>query len=155
MPRRPVRSRRATITTAPYSIEDLNLFSIGDRAELNAAFGSLELARKRYDHLTDTGQMRRHPQCLPAEIWWWTEPGVPPELHHVPDEPDPEILADYGKPNDPWSVHDACMDTLELRRWGWLAETGRVSDESRAGLEDAARLSPNFARVVRIAEAVR
>lgn len=133
---------------------DVNvLFCSIDTAELERTYGSLETARDRYNHLQETGQATRRPGKLPSDIWWLTEPAVPDELRRLPVKPD-AYIASEPEVEEPYATIFALDDTLELNRYRWLAEAGRLTDEDRAAIADTARRSPNVRRVGRIAEAV-
>ena len=156
MPRQPTRQRRQSRITEAMMLEDLNVMSAGNADELAAHYGSLSIARERFDHLHSTGQLPRSHGQLPAEIFWLTEPDVPDELRSEPTEPDPDVLADVeaviGDSHHSRAI--AIADSLEVARWRWLAETARLSDEERHALVENPTISPGVRRPHRIAAAV-
>lgn len=130
---------------------DVNvLFCSIDTAELERTYGSLETARDRYNppagdrpgdapareapfgHLVAyrAGRARRAPPpaCQARRLYIASEPEV----------------------EEPYATIFALDDTLELNRYRWLAEAGRLTDEDRAAIADTARRSPNVRRVGRI-----
>lgn len=139
MPRRPTRTRRETRLTQAMTITDLHALIALDRSEVCAVYGSLEDARRRLDFLIESGQWSRRPGELPDSVWWFTEPDVPDELRGM---------------NDPHErFDDDAWDDLEVDRYRFLAETGRLSADDLAAIALRAELSP-YHQFQRIVEAV-
>jgi len=132
--------------SAKMTLDDLNgVLLLANREHLADQYGSLEAARERLDWLELSNQWHRRPGQLPPDVWWFTEPGVPEELRQ-----DEDLYIDLAADRrQPWPENAiAALETLEVARWRWLAETGRMTPEDRADIERYAERMPRFAEIL-------